>query len=33
VSHFMNQFRNLGFIDYNGSLRVHEGLRTFLLDE
>jgi CRP/FNR family transcriptional regulator, cyclic AMP receptor protein len=33
VSHFMNHFRDMGFIDYNGSLRVHEGLRTFLLDE
>jgi CRP/FNR family transcriptional regulator, cyclic AMP receptor protein len=33
VSHFMNHFREMGFIDYNGSLHVHEGLRTFLLDE
>jgi len=33
VSHFMNHFRDMGFIDYNGSLHVHEGLRTFLLDE
>jgi CRP/FNR family cyclic AMP-dependent transcriptional regulator len=30
VSHFMNQFRKKGFIDYNGSLRVNKGLRTFL---
>jgi CRP/FNR family transcriptional regulator, cyclic AMP receptor protein len=33
VSYFMNRFREMGFIDYNGSLHVHEALRTFLLDE
>lgn len=33
VSHFMNHFREMGFIDYNGGLHVHEGLRTFLLDK
>jgi CRP/FNR family cyclic AMP-dependent transcriptional regulator len=32
VSYFMNRFRKMGFIDYNGSLRVHRSLRTFLLD-
>ena len=32
VSHFMNRFRQMGFIDYNGSLRVHRALRTFVLD-
>jgi CRP/FNR family cyclic AMP-dependent transcriptional regulator len=26
VSHFMNKFKRLGFIDYNGSLTVHRGL-------
>jgi CRP/FNR family transcriptional regulator, cyclic AMP receptor protein len=31
VSHFMNEFRKKGFIDYNGSLRVHKSLLTFLL--
>jgi len=31
VSYFMNRFRESGFIDYNGSLRVHKALRTFLL--
>ena len=31
VSHFMNQFRKRGLIDYNGSLRVHKALLTFLL--
>lgn len=30
VSHFMNQFRKKGFIDYNGTLRVHKSLQTFL---
>jgi CRP/FNR family cyclic AMP-dependent transcriptional regulator len=30
VSHFMNHFREMGFIDYNGSLRVHKSLLTFL---
>jgi CRP-like cAMP-binding protein len=33
VSHFMNRFRELGLINYNGSLRVHRALRTFLLHE
>jgi len=31
VSFFMNRFRKRGFIDYNGSLRVHKSLRNFLL--
>jgi len=31
VSFFMNRFRKMGLIDYNGSLRVHRGLLTFLL--
>jgi len=30
VSYFMNRFRKRGFIDYNGSLRVHRSLLTFL---
>ena len=36
VSHFMNKFRKLGFVDYNGSeaLRIHSGLlRTVLRDQ
>jgi CRP/FNR family transcriptional regulator, cyclic AMP receptor protein len=33
VSHFMNRFRKMGFIDYNGSLQVHRSLLTFLLRE
>jgi len=30
VSFFMNRFRELGLIEYNGSLHVHRSLRTFL---
>ena len=33
VSFFMNRFRKMGLIDYNGSLRVHQGLLTLLLHE
>lgn len=32
VSFFMNRFRDKGYIDYNGSLHVHEALQTFLFD-
>jgi len=31
VSHFMNKFRQLGFIDYNGHLEVHTALLGVLL--
>jgi CRP/FNR family transcriptional regulator, cyclic AMP receptor protein len=31
VSHFMNKFRQLGFIDYNGHLEVHNSLLGVLL--
>jgi CRP/FNR family cyclic AMP-dependent transcriptional regulator len=31
VSHFMNKFRKLGFIDYNGHLEVHNSLVSVLL--
>ncbi len=31
VSFFMNRFRKLGLIDYNGTLNVHKELKTFLL--
>jgi len=30
VSYFMNRFRKLGLIDYNGSLRVHPSLFAYL---
>jgi CRP-like cAMP-binding protein len=31
ISFFMNKFRKLGFIDYNGKLRVHSSLLSVLL--
>jgi CRP-like cAMP-binding protein len=31
VSHFMNKFRKLGFIDYNGQLQVHSSLLSVVL--
>jgi CRP-like cAMP-binding protein len=33
VSHFMNKFRKLGFINYNGHLEVHSSLLGVLLAE
>ena len=33
VSFFMNQFRKLGFIDYNGGLEVHSSLLNMVLHE
>jgi CRP/FNR family cyclic AMP-dependent transcriptional regulator len=33
VSHFMNKFRELGFIDYNGHLEVHSSLLSVVLAE
>jgi len=33
VSHFMNKFRNLGFIAYNGHLEVHSSLLSVVLNE
>jgi CRP-like cAMP-binding protein len=33
VSYFMNRFREMGYIDYNGSLHVHKALHTFLVDK
>jgi CRP-like cAMP-binding protein len=31
VSFFMNRFRKLGFIDYNGDLKVHSSLLNVVL--
>ena len=31
VSFFMNKFRKLGFIEYNGSLKVHSSLLSVVL--
>ncbi len=33
VSYFMNKFRKLGFIDYNGTLRVHSALLNVVLND
>jgi CRP/FNR family transcriptional regulator, cyclic AMP receptor protein len=33
VSHFMNKFRKLGFIDYNGGIHVHSSLLNAVLHE
>lgn len=33
ISQFMNKFRRLGFIDYNGHLEVHSSLLSILLRE
>jgi CRP-like cAMP-binding protein len=33
VSHFMNKFRRMGFIDYNGHLEVYSSLVGVLLDD
>ena len=31
VSYFMNRFRKLGFIEYNGGVQVHGGLLSVVL--
>jgi CRP/FNR family cyclic AMP-dependent transcriptional regulator len=31
VSHFMNKFRQLGFVEYNGDLKVHSSLLNVVL--
>jgi CRP-like cAMP-binding protein len=33
VSFFMNRFRKLGFIEYNGKLRVHSSLLNVVLHD
>ena len=33
VSHFMNKFRKLGLIDYNGHLEIHSSLLNFVLHD
>jgi hypothetical protein len=33
VSHFMNKFRKMGFIDYNGHLEVHNSLLNVVLHD
>ena len=33
VSFFMNRFRKLGFIEYNGRIRVHKSLLNIVLHD
>jgi CRP/FNR family cyclic AMP-dependent transcriptional regulator len=33
VSHFMNKFRKLGLIDYNGHIEVHHSLLSAVLHD
>lgn len=33
VNHFMNKFRKLGFIEYNGSLKVHSSLLNVIVHD
>src|SRR5438132_10100399 len=33
VNFFMNKFRKLGFIDYNGALKVHDALLSVVLHD
>jgi CRP/FNR family transcriptional regulator, cyclic AMP receptor protein len=33
VSHFMNKFRQLGFISYNGTMEVHSSLLNVVLHD
>jgi CRP-like cAMP-binding protein len=33
VSFFMNKFRRLGFIEYNGGIEVHNSLLTVVLSD
>ena len=33
VSFFMNRFRKLGFIDYNGGLKIHSSLLNIVLHD
>jgi len=33
VSAFMNKFRKLGFIEYNGPLKVHNSLLNMILND
>jgi hypothetical protein len=33
INYFMNKFRKLGFIDYNGGLKVHSSLVNVVVHE
>jgi hypothetical protein len=33
INHFMNKFRDLGFIEYNGEIKVNDSLLTVVLHD
>jgi hypothetical protein len=33
VNYFMNKFRQLGFIEYNGELKIHSSLLSIVLHD
>jgi hypothetical protein len=33
VNFFMNRFRQLGFIEYNGGMKIHSSLLNIILHE
>jgi len=33
VSFFMNRFRKMGFVDYNGGIHVHKSLLNVILHD
>jgi hypothetical protein len=33
INFFMNKFRQLGFIDYNGDINVHRSLLSLILHD
>jgi len=33
INHFLNKFRNLGFIDYSGELKVHSALLNVIVHD
>jgi hypothetical protein len=33
INYFMNKFRKLGFIEYNGSLKVHSSLLNVIVHD
>ena len=33
INHFMNKFRRLGYIDYNGKIKVHPSLLNIVLHD
>jgi CRP/FNR family cyclic AMP-dependent transcriptional regulator len=33
VNFFMNKFRKLGFIEYNGDFKIHDSLMSVVLHE